>query len=250
MSELNVIFVLAAAPFVGSFLGLVADRLPAGRSIISPRSACGLCAHRLAARDLVPVVSWIVNRGRCRFCQGAVPSRYLWIELAALGIAVWSALVLSGWLLWATVGLGWALLTLALIDRRHFYLPDQITLPLILAGLGVIYAIDPGRVFDHALGAAAGFLLVWILRLAYFRLRGEEGIGLGDAKLLAAAGAWVSWQGLPSVILIAAGAALSVLLAKSLLTHQTIDKTKKSAFGPYLAVSFWLIWLYGPLSLQ
>ncbi|MEM7169172.1 MAG: A24 family peptidase [Pseudomonadota bacterium] len=249
MVDLHIIFLILMSPFVGSFLGLVAERLPQGQAILIGRSRCNHCCKPLGARDLVPLFSWLINRGKCRFCQGPIPWSYNLIEMAAFIVAVWSAIVLPGWLAWATAALGWALLTLSVIDSRHLYLPDQITLPLIPAGLLVIGLIAPEHLWDHAIGAAAGFLLIWVLRWLYFRLKAVEGIGLGDAKLLSAAGAWVSWQGLPSVILIAAGAALVVVLFQRAFGQKLTDRHEKTAFGSYLAAGLWLIWLYGPLSM-
>lgn len=168
------------------------------------------------------------------------------IELAALAIAAWSAAIASGWLMWASCLLGWALLALALIDIRYFLLPDFLTLPLVAFGLLVAQALDPSTTLSHALGAAAGFLVIVAVRKAYWMLRKREGIGLGDAKLLAAAGAWVSWEGVPSVILVAALGGL----AGALLQHYrkaSILPTDRVPFGAYLCVGIWVVWLYGPL---
>jgi leader peptidase (prepilin peptidase)/N-methyltransferase len=154
--------------------------------------------------------------------------------------------VLSGWLLWASLGLGWTLLTLAAIDCREFVLPDIITLPLIPVGLVVAWAVDPGLLVGHALGTLAGLASLTGIAAAYRRVRGREGLGLGDAKLLAAAGAWLGWQALPSVVLIAAACALAFALAAS-LSGGKLTWTSRVAFGPYLALAFWLVWLCGPV---
>jgi leader peptidase (prepilin peptidase)/N-methyltransferase len=154
--------------------------------------------------------------------------------------------VLSGWLLWASVGLGWTLLTLAALDHRTFVLPDTLTLPLIPAGLVVAWAIDPGLLIGHVLGALAGFTSFAAIAGAYRRARDREGLGLGDAKLLAAAGAWLGWQALPSVVLIAAASGLALALAVA-LGGAKLAWTSKVAFGPHLALAFWLVWLFGPV---
>ncbi len=240
------LFPVAAAPFVGSFLGLLADRLPAGGRVVSGRSACPHCRHRLGPRDLVPVLSWLVARGRCRYCGARLGVFYPAIEIGALAIAVWAASMLGGWLLWAGCALGWTLLALGLIDARHTVLPDELTLPLIGAGLGVAYLIDPALLPDHAIGAAAGFAAFMAVGFAYRRLRGREGLGLGDAKLLAGAGAWVSWWGLPSVVLLAALGALTVALGRS-IAGRPVSLTDEVPFGSALALALWLVWLYGPL---
>jgi leader peptidase (prepilin peptidase)/N-methyltransferase len=141
---------------------------------------------------------------------------------------------------------GWTLLTLAAIDWREFVLPYIITLPLIPSGLVVASAIDPGLLGAHALGALAGFASLALIASVYRRLRGREGLGLGDAKLLAAAGAWLGWQGLPSVVLIGAVSALTMALATA-LGGGKLAWTSRIAFGPHLALAFWLVWLCGPV---
>jgi leader peptidase (prepilin peptidase)/N-methyltransferase len=236
----------AVALAVGSFLSVLVTRLPEGRGVVRGRSACPHCARPLAVRDLVPLVSYLVARGRCRHCGRALSAVYPGLELGALAIAFWAIAVVPGWLAWATAGLGWALLALAVIDVRHMLLPDALTLPLIPAGLLLAGLGDPGRILDHAIGAAAGFLLVVLLRLAYRALRGREGMGLGDAKLLAGAGAWLSWQGLPSVVLLGAAGGLCWALLQALRSGR-LDRRAPLPFGPFLAAAWWLVWLYGPL---
>ncbi|MDH3473801.1 MAG: A24 family peptidase [Rhodospirillales bacterium] len=251
MAELlrpDALLLIFAAPCVGSFLGVVIERLPTERPILRSRSACDHCGTRLGARDLVPLASWALARGRCRHCGGRLSLFYPAIELAALAMALWSLAVLPGWLAWAGSALGWTLLALAVIDARHMILPNELSLPLIPAGLAVAWALDPGKLPDHALGALAGFLLILALAALYRRLRKREGIGLGDAKLLAAAGAWVSWQGLASVLLLGAASGLAGALVIG-FAGGGLKSTRAVPFGPYLAAGFWLVWLYGPLGL-
>lgn len=243
------LLLLLAAPCVGSFLGVLIARLPAGRPVVLGRSACPACGATLGWREMVPLVSWILLKARCRHCGAPVPTGYPAIELAAFAVALWVLAVLPGWLAWAGAGLGWALLALAAIDFRHRLLPDALTLPLVPAGLAVAWAIDPAMLLDRAIGAAAGFLFVVAVGAVYRRLRGREGIGLGDAKLFAAAGAWVSWQGLPSVLLLAAGAALLVELVGRVRRGSSDGAERELPFGPWIAVGFWVTWLYGPLTL-
>ena len=237
---------LVAAPFIGSFLGLVIDRLPAGRGVLWGRSACSHCGHTLGLRDLVPVLGWLAQGGRCRHCGQSIGRIYPLLELATLAIAAWCAWLLPGLLAWAGFALGASLLVLAAIDRRHRLLPDEIALPLIPAGLAVAWWIDPAKLWSHAAGAIAGFVLIMAVRWAYARLRGREGIGIGDAKLMAAAGAWVSWEGLPSVLLLAAAAALLFSLAAAARSRR-LTAQQMVAFGPYIALGLWTVWLYGPL---
>jgi len=237
---------LLLAPFVGSFLGVVVERLPAGRPLVVGRSACDECGRRLGPRDLVPLFSYLARGGRCGCGKVRLSPFYPAIELAALAVAANAAFVLSGWLLWVSLGLGWTLLALAAIDLRHYLLPDVLTLPLIPAGLAVAYALDPALLPAHALGALLGFAAFAVIGHLYRRLRGRDGLGLGDAKLLAAAGAWLGWAALPSVVVIGAALALAFALAQA-QGGAKLALTGKLAFGPHLALAFWLVWLFGPL---
>lgn len=237
---------LAAAPFIGSFAGVVIDRLPDGRSIVWGRSSCGHCGHKLGVLELIPVLGWLVRGGRCRHCGDAIGVIYPVLEVASFSLALWSVLVLPGFLAWAGFALGVSLLALSVIDWRHQILPDEIALPLIPAGLAVAWWVEPAGLLPHTIGALAGFGLIMAVRSAYARVRGREGIGIGDAKLMAAAGAWVSWDGLPSVLLLAAGMGLVVSLARAARKGK-FSPQQALAFGPYIALGFWMVWLYGPL---
>lgn len=237
---------LLVAPFVGSFLGVVIERVDTPQSILWGRSACPHCGTVLAPRDLVPLASWLLARGRCRHCGKPLGLFYPVIELAALGVALWSATLTAGAAAWASDILGWTVLALAVIDARHFLLPDFLTLPLVPLGLGANALIDPGNLESAVIGAAAGFLAIVVVRQLYWWWRGREGIGLGDAKLLAAAGAWVGWPGLPSVVLIAALAALAATLIRH-IPRGSIPLTERVPFGSSLCIGTWIVWLYGPL---
>ena len=224
----------------------VSTRLPEGRTVVWGRSAGDCCGHPLDALDLVPLASWVWTRGHCRHCHAKITPLYPLIELGALAVAIWAATVAEGWLLWASCGLGWCLLALAIIDLRDGILPDALTLPLIPLGLGIAYFEDPASVLPRVIGAVSGFAGFAFIRWAYRRFRGREGLGLGDVKLLAAAGAWVGWDGLPSIVLI--GAMLG--LAGSLIEGMRAGKLaldQRLPFGPGLCLGIWLVWLYGPL---
>ena len=242
---------LAAAPFAGSFLGTLIARLPAGRPVVHARSACPHCGQLLRPGELVPLVSWLVQRGRCRRCGASLGLFYPLVELAALAVAL-SAVAAMGdappWVLLASFILGWMLLVSAWIDARHYLIPDALTLPLIPAGLVVSWIIAPESLVDHLIGAALGYASLALVAALYRRLRGREGLGGGDAKLMAAAGAWVAWQGLPSVLLVASLAGLLVAVAQAALGRR-LRGERRLAFGPYLALGLWLVWLLGPISL-
>jgi leader peptidase (prepilin peptidase) / N-methyltransferase len=243
------VLAVAAAPFAGSFLGVLIARYPAWRGAATGRSQCPACGHRLGWRDLVPLLSYALSKGRCRHCGAPIGRFYPLLELAALAAALWAATVFSGVLLWATCGLGWSLLALAVIDWRHRQLPDALTLPLVLAGLALAYLDAPEELPDRALGAAIGYGTFAAIAWGYRRLRGRDGLGMGDAKLLAGGGAWLAWWGLPSVVLIAALAGLAWSLARAAAARRSPAWGEAIPFGPFLAAGFWLVWLYGPLIL-
>ena len=240
---------LAAAPFVGSFLGLVIDRLPAGRPILFGRSVCDGCAGVLDWIDLVPLLSFLHLRGHCRRCRQPLSAFYPLVELAAVAIVASAALVLSGGLFWLSVALGWCLLVLAAIDQRHMILPDELTLPLIPAGLGVAWLVDPGAIGDHVIGSVAGFAAFAGMAWLYRMLRGREGLGLGDAKLMAGAGAWLGWSALPGVMLLAACTALFLALLRSCRSAAGAASMTRYRSGLIWPSPFWMSWLLGPLTL-
>ena len=235
-----------ASPFIGSFLGVLVTRLPEGRPVAGGRSACDRCGHKLGPLDLVPIASWLALRGRCRHCGAKITALPLVIEFGAVLVALWAASVSDGLALWAGCVLGWALLALASIDFRDGILPDVLTLPLTAAGLVATYFLAPWQMLDSAIGAAAGFAFFAAVRFLYRRLRGREGLGLGDAKLLAASGAWITWSGLPSVVLIGAAVELVLALVAS-WRGERLALDQRLPFGPALCLGTWLVWLYGPI---
>lgn len=239
---------VVAAPFVGSFLGVLAVRLPVGEDVVVGRSRCPSCGSALKPIELVPVVSWLVQRGKCRTCAAPIDWFYPAIELAALAVAIWAALTMQGVLLWVTVAFGWTLLTLAAMDLRTMMLSDVLTLPLIAAGLAVVAWLDVEAVPNHMIAAVLGALLIVAVAWVYRRARGREGIGMGDAKLMAAAGAWVGLEGLGTVLLYGVAATLILVLVKSAAGARMAAETAVP-LGAGLALGLWLVWLYGPLML-
>lgn len=145
----------------------------------------------------------------------------------------------------ATALLGSALIWLSLIDIRTMRLPDAVTLPLIVAGPAVAYALAGASLVWHLGSAAAGFLALYLIAWGYRLLRGRDGLGLGDAKLFAAAGGWLGLEGLPSVMLWGSGAALLVVLLVAIF-DRPLAGTARIPFGPFIAIGFWLVWLFGP----
>lgn len=201
------------------------------------RSRCPACGTTLRPADLIPFWSWLRTGGRCRHCGAGLSAWYPLVELAAVAIGV-----LSLWLLpvpdaWVAALLGWWLLALALIDLRTWRLPDALTLPLLVAGLGAAALHQPPEtpLIGALAGAAAGYGVLAGLGYVYRRLRGRDGLGLGDAKLLAAAGAWLGLASLPWVVL--AAALLGLLLA--LAQRRPLQAETAVPFGPALALAFW-----------
>lgn len=237
---------VALGPFVGSFIGLLTLRLSAERPWAASRSACDGCGRKLGPLDLVPVLSFVALRGRCRSCGAAIPRRYLLLELACLLIGAWSAASFAGSMALATAVFGWWLLLLAAIDAEHFWLPDMLTLPLGVVGFAVSILVLREPVWTPVLGAAVGFGSLWLLAWIYERVRGREGLGGGDPRLLGAIGAWTGWSALPSVLVWAGLAGISVALAQ-LILRRRVTMDQRLPFGVFLAIGAWLTWLLGPL---
>jgi leader peptidase (prepilin peptidase)/N-methyltransferase len=144
--------------------------------------------------------------------------------------------------------LGWSMLAIAAVDARRFVIPDVLSLPAVPAGLLASgYLLDPSMHqlirLDHVIGAGVGGALFWLVREAYWRIRGREGLGLGDVKLAAAAGAWTGWQHLADVILFATTAALGLAIAIAIVRREALSATSRLAFGVFLAPSIWVVWL-------
>jgi leader peptidase (prepilin peptidase)/N-methyltransferase len=241
---------LVASPFIGSWLATLALRLPEGEPVALARSRCRHCGHHLAPRDLVPLASWLALRGRCRFCGGAIGVYYPLVELAALAIAAAAVALESGSFVLVSCVFGWALLAAALCDLRAFLLPDAIVLPLIPCGLAVaafatLDATEAGAPVagEHAVAAALGYGVFTAIGWAYRKWRRHEGLGAGDAKLMAAAGAWLGWRPLPLLVLLAAGMALAgALLAHRRLASRDL-RLQAVPFGAPLALAIFVLWL-------
>jgi len=244
--------------FVGSFLNVVIHRLPLmmerawaaeaaharGEAVdeperfdlARPRSRCPHCGHGISAFDNVPLVSYLLLRGRCRHCGAAIGCRYPLVEALTALLSGYAAYCFGGTL--ATLGalvFVWTMVALAFIDFDTQLLPDDLTLPLLWFGL----ALNLGGVFaplaSAVVGAMAGYLSLWAVYWLFKLLTGKEGMGYGDFKLLAAIGAWLGWQALPLVVVVAsvAGAVVGCALI-ALGRHR---REAPIPFGPYLAVA-------------
>lgn len=246
MPHIETLWTLIAAPFMGSFLALLTVRLPRGEAVALARSRCRTCGAALKPADLVPVLSFMLAGRKCRHCGAAIAWRYPAVELAAAGIAAWAALVMPPHLVVPAAVLGWALLTVAIIDAEHFLIPDVLSVTLLATGLLTAALLIDGHLVDALIGAGLGGALLWAVAGLYRRFRGRDGLGFGDVKLMAAGGAWVGWQGLSTVLLWAVMCAFATLFILRLRGMELSGETAVP-FGTFLAAGIWLTWLYGPL---
>lgn len=222
-------------------LDLPEDAAPAPPDLVRKASHCPHCKHPLAPWDNIPLVSWLLLRGRCRYCKAPISVQYPLVELLT-GVA--SAVVI---LHFGTTAQGlaalvftWTLIAAAGIDFRTQLLPDALTLPLLW--LGLLLALVPVFVHVHTalIGAAAGYLSLWSVYWLFRLATGKEGMGHGDFKLFAVAGAWMGWIALLPIIILAAlsGAIVGAMALKV----RGQDRSMPFAFGPFLAIAMW-VWL-------
>jgi len=254
------VFVLAGIVglCVGSFLNVVIHRVPKmlergwaaqcaelrgetpavlpAYNLVVPRSACPSCGHGITALENVPLLSWLVLKGKCSSCGAAIAGRYPAVELLGAALAV-AAIWRFGptWQAVAACVLLWTLVALTFIDFDSQLLPDNLTLPLLWAGL-------LANMFDlfvplktAVIGAVAGYLSLWVVYWLFKLIRGKEGMGYGDFKLLAALGAWLGWQMLPLIVLLSSvvGATIGIML----IVFRGREHGVPLAFGPYLAIA-------------
>ncbi|MCA1199746.1 prepilin peptidase [Sphingomonas sp. R647] len=226
----------------GSFIATVAIRWPQGRSAMQGRSACDGCGKPLAGHELVPLLSFLLQRGRCRGCGKAIHLAHPATEVAGLAIGVSAGLVAPGWEGVAGAVFGWLLLALAALDLAAFWLPNVLTAALALAGVvdGIFFA--PGWI-DRILGGVIGFGLLYLVAFTYRHVRKREGLGGGDPKLFGAIGLWLGASMLAPVLLGASVTGLAVALAMK-LSGREIGMTSRLPLGTLLAIAAFPAWLY------
>ncbi|HXH16121.1 MAG TPA: A24 family peptidase [Sphingomonas sp.] len=228
---------------IGSFVAALVTRWPDGRSVMAGRSACDSCGRTLRAVDLVPLLSALLLRGRCRGCEAAISPVHWRIELVGLVVGVAAGLVAPGPVGIAGAVFGWLLLALASLDLVAFWLPDRLTALLALGGLASgALGVDPLPT-DRLIGGAAGFGVLWLVAFGYKRLRGRDGMGGGDPKLFGSIGLWLGWQMLPAVLLIASMIGLGVVLTAQLKGRAMAADTALP-FGALLAIAAYPAWLF------
>jgi len=227
-----------------TLLELPAEPEPSPLSLVRPASRCPSCGAAIRPWQNIPVVSWLALGGRCAACRAPISLQYPLVEAVTGLLSAWCA-VRFGWgaPLAAALVLTWALVALTVIDLRTQLLPDAITLPLLWLGL----LLSLGSVFvapqASIIGAAAGYLSLWLVYHAFRLATGKEGMGHGDFKLLAALGAWFGWQALPLIVLLSSFAGALVGLGLILLRGH--DRNVPIPFGPYLALAGWIFLVGG-----
>jgi leader peptidase (prepilin peptidase)/N-methyltransferase len=253
--------------FIGSFLNVVIHRLPRmlergwaeqcaelrGEespkaplyNLAVPRSQCPACGHQITVLENVPIASFLALGGKCSSCGKPISARYPLVE--ALGGALAAAAIWRFGATWqglAACVLLWSLIALTFIDFDTQLLPDGLTLPLLWGGLVVnlFELFVPLR--TSVIGAIAGYLALWIVYWLFKLIRGKEGMGYGDFKLLAALGAWMGWQMLPFIVLLSSvvGAVIGIML----IVFKGRDHNIPLAFGPYLAIAGAIALFFGP----
>lgn len=252
---------------VGSFLNVLVYRLPlmlqrdwqqqarevlalpaepGGQTfnLLTPNSTCPHCGHAIRPWENIPLLSWLVLRGKCSSCKAAISLRYPLVELACGLLSAFVAWQFGyGWTCAAMLLLTWGLLAMSLIDADHQVLPDALVLPLLWLGLIVNHFGLFTSLQDALWGAVAGYLSLWSVYWLFKLLTGKEGMGYGDFKLLAMLGAWGGWQILPLTILLSSlvGAVLGLIILKA----RGAARGTPLPFGPYLAIAGWIALIWG-----
>jgi leader peptidase (prepilin peptidase) / N-methyltransferase len=251
---------------VGSFLNVVIHRLPlmlerewrrqceelSGKeptpqetyNLVYPRSGCPHCGHKIRAWENIPVLSYVLLRGRCASCKARISLQYPLVEALTAALSVWAiarfglnAAGLSALLL------TWALIALSVIDFRHTLLPDDITLPFLWLGLLLSIAGVYAGPVDAILGAVLGYGSLYAVFHVFKWITGKDGMGFGDLKLFALFGAWLGWQALPGIILLSS--LVGALTGFALILFRGRDRQLPIPFGPFLSVAGWIYLMYG-----
>lgn len=232
---------------IGSFLGAALVRLPAGRSIVTGRSICDGCGRALTMGELVPVLSWLFQRGRCRGCGGSIGIWQLACELGGAVVGAGAAAWGREGLVLAAMLLGWQLLLLALLDLHHLWLPRLLTGLLAASGLAVAGAMawaeqSLAPLATAISGGALGFVMLWAIARFYLKARGRDGMGAGDPPLLGAIGLWLGPLGAIEAMLAASilGIAAAIILH---LGKRNVAADTALPLGTCLAVAAWPIFL-------
>jgi len=235
---MGVAFAALTGLLLGSFIATLVLRWPEGRSVLG-RSQCDTCRRPLGVGDLVPLLSVLWLHGRCRQCGAAIDVFHSRVEIASAAIGALALAVMPGTGGWLWALFGWLLLPLALLDARHFWLPDRLNALLAVTGLLLAGPLLGTPLLDRWIGALAGGLGLAMIAWAYRRARGGDGMGGGDPKLAAAIGAWLGWQALPLMLLLASLGGV----AWALVTHQRKGDaplaSRRVPFGLFACAAAW-----------
>ena len=227
----------------GSFIATAVIRWPVGASPLNGRSRCDRCDRPLRAIELVPLLSYLVQRGKCRHCGAAIAPVHPLIELLALAIGVCAGLVAPGWAGAAGAAFGWILLLLAGLDIAALWLPNIGTGVLAVSGIATGLVGFGPVLLDRLIGGIAGFATLWAVSALYRLVRGRVGLGGGDPKLLGAIGLWLGWQNLPALVLGACIVGL-IVVAAMLIAGRRDTATIRLPFGAMLAVAAFPLWCF------
>lgn len=243
INETHVAMLALVGLLTGSVMNVVVYRLPlmmendcpANWHIAWPPSHCPHCQHRIRYVDNIPLLGWLLLHGRCRDCRQPISARYPLTELTCgVAFALIAALFPDHADAFAVMLLFWFVLALAQIDARTYLLPDRLTQPLIWLGMLYHALYQQNTLTDALYGAVAGYLSLWLVWWVYRLITGKEGLGLGDAKLLAALGAWCGWQALSMILL---GASLMGIGCWIVLRLSRGAQVPHIAFGPWLGLA-------------
>lgn len=230
-------------------LGLPAPSKTSRFNLVAPSSNCPKCHAQIQPLQNIPVVSFILQRGRCVVCKAQISLHYPLVEIAAAIVAM-----VCAWRFGPTIAcafalvLSWALLALAVIDWRAQLLPDNITLPLLWLGLLAATMNTYVTPISAIIGAISGYLVLWLIFHVFKLLTGKHGMGHGDFKLLAVLGAWLGWQQLPVILLVAS--ATGAITGIFLISSGKLQRSSPMPFGPFLAAAGWLSLIAGDTMLQ
>lgn len=226
-------YALAVGLIVGSFLNVVIHRVPRGESIVWPGSSCPWCRGRIAARDNLPVLSWLLLRGRCRRCSAPISGRYPAVEALTAALFLAAAIRFPSWTAWIPAAVLCTLaVTLAAVDLEHLFLPDAVTFTGMALGLALQPWIAGTTILDALLGLFLGAGGLFLLAEAWLWLRGEEGLGLGDAKLLAMFGAFLGWRGAVATLVL--GSIAGSIAGLAMLALGRAQAKTRLPFGLFL----------------
>ena len=269
--ETNLAFLVGCSLFlgllIGSFLNVVITRLPvmlekgwksecqqlleldnpaeSKFNLVTPRSQCPSCKHTISSLENIPLLSYLIQKGKCKHCGTSISAQYPLVELFTALLTGFIAFKFGfTWQTLFAMVLVWSLIALAVIDFKTTLLPDNITLPILWLGIVANYFNLFCSLEDSVLGAIFGYLSLWTVFQTFKLITGKEGMGYGDFKLLALLGAWLGWQYLIAIILISS--VVGSIIGITLIVTKVLGKDVPTPFGPYLALGGIICLLWGP----